>query len=76
MSEKEAALKEAYNNYVDCLINYLDEIRDTTAENNARSYLLDSHADIHASPGPTKSTLLVRGNDVYARGLLLKRKAI
>ncbi|KXG75594.1 hypothetical protein [Thermotalea metallivorans] len=69
MSEKELALKTAYNQYIDCLVDYLNEVKATSAENNSLEYILDRHEGDYV----TRSYYLARACDGAA---LLERKAI
>lgn len=76
MSEKEQALKAAYNAYIDALVDFMGEIKPTNDpqnpnDNAAVKYLLDSRAFIRPVQEYNLSCMKVLAFDTAA---LLSRK--
>lgn len=74
MEDIERELKEAYNKYIDSLINYLtqwnkEQVNNDLKENNATKYILDNHFSV----GFRNSLELVKAGNIEK---LLNKKVI
>lgn len=61
LEDLESNLKEAYNNYIDAMVDYLNQVKSSSnlQINNADKYLLDNHI----SRGLRDSLEIVRAGD-------------